>query len=409
MLHEAVVVGGGPAGASAAIGLLRRGWRVTLLEQRTHWTGRVCGAFLNPEAVNHLRWLGVLEELEREAAVVSATRVTSPGGRDVRVDTVQRGQAGLAVPREALERILLASVERLGGRVRLGCRVTNVQTNQDGWTVAFRAASSDVILLDHLRPPRAASSGTGLQRAPADLVVMSDGRFSLGMSTDKPLRGWYGWNATFENVDQRPGEMSLHFYDAGYVGVLTFKDGRANVCGLTYRTGLEPANWGGVFDQAAAAQPFLRQLLERAERATDWRGVGPLPFSRAMRVSTGPLLVGDAAAVGDPFMGEGIGRALSAGPMIHAALESSPRDAQKINLMYRAAWLRAYSQRLRLGSWTRFAMQRPTVFHWTLSALLKKPWIANTITPYFHRGYAAGRPPVDRPAEPEIPAKAQIL
>lgn len=58
-LKKAVVVGAGPAGASAAIGLLRAGYNVQILEQRTHWTGRVCGTFLFPNSIPTLTWLGI--------------------------------------------------------------------------------------------------------------------------------------------------------------------------------------------------------------------------------------------------------------------------------------------------------------------------------------------------------------
>ena len=43
----AIVVGAGPAGLSASIGLARAGFSVRVLEQRKEWQKRVCGSFLS--------------------------------------------------------------------------------------------------------------------------------------------------------------------------------------------------------------------------------------------------------------------------------------------------------------------------------------------------------------------------
>ena len=116
MRREAVVIGGGPAGTSAALGLRRSGFEVTLLEQRKHWNGRVCGAFLNPEAVVHLEELGVLGMIMGAGAVpVQSAMLTAPSERTARVEIGQEGRSGLALPRKTLEETLLHAAQCAGG------------------------------------------------------------------------------------------------------------------------------------------------------------------------------------------------------------------------------------------------------------------------------------------------------
>ena len=58
--HDAIIVGGGPAGSSAAITLAARGLRVLLLEEKRMPRAKLCGEFITPESFPTLERLGVL-------------------------------------------------------------------------------------------------------------------------------------------------------------------------------------------------------------------------------------------------------------------------------------------------------------------------------------------------------------
>jgi menaquinone-9 beta-reductase len=324
VLRSAAVVGAGPAGLSAALALTRRGVRVTVFEQRPACAERVCGAFLNPEAVSHLKWLDVYSECLKEGAVpVRRAVVTSSGGASAEIPAGDESHPALAFPRPALERVLLKKLQDAGGEIRWGARVKTVRRDDPAWRIE-----------------------TSAQSISTDVVVSASGRFSEKRPVAESA-GWYGWNARFSGVRQRPGDLSLHFFPGGYVGVLTFADGDSNVCGLIRRSADQTKQWPDVFQEALSRQPSLRRCLEGAERAGEWRGVGPLPFSFRMRNANGPLLAGDAAAVGDPFLGEGIGRALGAGPLLDEAL----RTGDAIGRAYAALFiLRALFRREHLLS-----------------------------------------------------------
>ncbi len=343
-MAEALVVGAGPAGLSAALALSARGMAVTVFEQHPAPPPRVCGAFINPEGTRHLGTLGVLDEARRAGAVAVTTAVVvSPRGREVEVSLDRGGVAGLALTRPVLEQVLAENLARRGGVIAWGTRITGAARDGAGWRVDIRTGVA-----------------TSQHRAP--LLIAADGRFS-SLSGRQPTRGrhgWFGWNATWAGVEKPPGYLSLHFYRTGYVGVLVFGDGLANVCGLTRRDLGESPSWEAVCDRALSEQAALAQLLRHAGRISPFRGVGPLPFSAAMWSAGGPLLAGDAAAVGDPYMGEGISRALGTGP----ALLESVRDLSEISDAtvrppYAREWRRHYHPRLRLGTAARSVLARP--------------------------------------------------
>lgn len=344
-MPDALVVGAGPAGLSAAMALRGAGADVIVFEQHPSPPPRVCGAFINPEGTAHLEALGIMGRLIDAGAVpVTEARVTWPGRGDARVPIVRGDRAGLAVPRPALERVMVDHLAALGGTVQWGARASRAERRGDGWSVEL-------------------VSGVVRHSLNAPCLVVADGRFSSlsGRRTRKSREGWFGWNAPFTGIDRPPGALSLHFGRDGYVGLLTFGDGVTNVCGLTRSDGMSPLRWEEILAVAVREQAALSQLLRNATRVDRFRGVGPLPFSRAMWPGPGPLLAGDAAAVGDPYMGEGISRALGTGPALSAALALGGPGAS-LNVMadrYNTVWQERYHARLWLGTAARWVFNRP--------------------------------------------------
>ena len=64
---DALVIGGGPAGSSAALGLARRGWTVTVVEKARFPRRKVCGEHVSAATWPVLRELGVADALASRA------------------------------------------------------------------------------------------------------------------------------------------------------------------------------------------------------------------------------------------------------------------------------------------------------------------------------------------------------
>ena len=105
-IWDAIVVGAGPAGTVAALGIVRRGFSVLLVDRSEFPRHKLCGACLNGDAIAGLRELGVsaaFEQLQNEVLNQFCLRT---GGRSLTLEL----PAGVAVTRSRLDEMLVRSV-----------------------------------------------------------------------------------------------------------------------------------------------------------------------------------------------------------------------------------------------------------------------------------------------------------
>jgi 2-polyprenyl-6-methoxyphenol hydroxylase-like FAD-dependent oxidoreductase len=184
---KAIVVGGGIGGLSAAAGLHRIGWDVTVLER--HDTLREIGAGISlmPSAQKALDQLGVGDALRAIAAIVRPPGVRAPNGRRIMhgIDPLvmqQRGLVSVALLRADLLSVIGSAVP--AESVITGAEATKV--TEDGG-VAYRKGD------DHL-------SRQG------DLVVVADGissRLRRQLWPDAPAPAYSG-HSVWQGATTRP-------------------------------------------------------------------------------------------------------------------------------------------------------------------------------------------------------------
>ena len=122
---DVLVVGGGPAGSTAARLLAQLGWTVRLLDRARFPRPKPCGECLNPGAVAALERLGVLERVlalqpaSLDGWTVSAERAVARG-------RFPHGAGGLSLDRARLDAALLDAARAAGVEVVEGTRVTGL-------------------------------------------------------------------------------------------------------------------------------------------------------------------------------------------------------------------------------------------------------------------------------------------
>ena len=309
---QAIVVGGGPAGSSAAYFMARAGLDVMILDRAQFPRDKPCSEYMSPQASRILEEMGALSAVESSgAAQLTGMRVHAPNGATIHgeflADHGYRGyrDRGLAVRRTVLDAILLERALDAGARVVEGVRVTDVLRDGSGRVTGVKTSSADAGNLF------------------ADIVVGADGlrsvvgrRLGLIRSSRWPRR--IALVTHYRNVRglHRFGEM--HVDRDGYLGLADVGNGLTNVAVVVpvSRAAEIATDRTEFFESWIAERPRIAELFTTAERVDPVRATGPFASAARRAWTPGAALVGDAADFFDPFTGEGIYTALRGGELL---------------------------------------------------------------------------------------------
>ena len=289
-----LILGGGPAGAAAAIALGRGGLAPHLIERSSGPRDVVCGAFLGWDALEALGRLGV-DPLRLGARPIARLRLLSP--MSAAEAPLPRQAAGLS--RRRLDEVLLDAAAEAGAAVTRGVAVRSAEEG-----------SRSVHLDD----------GRQLQ---ADALFLATGKHELrglsrpgSPSTEDPVVGLRTRLAPSPGLSNSlQGFVELHLFDDGYAGLLLQEDDSVNFCLSVGAHRLKAA--GGIaplLEQLGLESPRLGERLSHAGTAAQWEAIAGVPYGwRASATTRGLFRLGDQAAVIASLAGDGIAIALTSG------------------------------------------------------------------------------------------------
>src|ERR1700686_920673 len=136
--YELLIVGAGPAGATAAA-LTARAGLSTLVLERTHFPReKVCGDCLNPGAWKILDQLGVSEMIDRlPSAKLRWVDFRNIAGRAIRFELSDEAKGERGIRRKLFDEALIKHAISLGAEVRFGEPVLKVR-NGSAWEVSTK-------------------------------------------------------------------------------------------------------------------------------------------------------------------------------------------------------------------------------------------------------------------------------
>lgn len=140
-IGSALIVGGGIGGMATAISLAERGVQVELIDLDPAWRVYGAGITITGPTLRAYRTLGLLEEIKREGAITSKTRLFRFDGthlHDLVEPVIEEGlPATGGIMRPVLHHIMQRRVRECGISVRLGTTVDTLDTVPGGVDVRF--------------------------------------------------------------------------------------------------------------------------------------------------------------------------------------------------------------------------------------------------------------------------------
>jgi geranylgeranyl reductase len=293
---DAVVIGGGPAGATAAADLATNGRSVMLLDR----AGRIkpCGGAVPPRLIEEF---SIPEHLL--VARAKGARIVAPSNRQVDMP-IDGGFVGM-VDREAFDEWLRERANAAGAERRTGV-FKRLKRDTDGTAIVeYRLKDSEAV--KHVRA-RAVIGADGALSAVARQTIAGADQMPYVFAYHEIIRSPCA--ATFDGSRcdvYYQGELSPDFY--GWI----FPHGD------TTSVGVGSAHKGFSLRKAVGA---LRSVAELKDAETIRCEGAPIPLRPLPRWDDGRnvLLAGDAAGVVAPASGEGIFYAMTGGRLAAAAV-----------------------------------------------------------------------------------------
>lgn len=315
---DAVICGGGPAGATAAIVLARAGHKVALFE-REHFPRFHIGESLLPENVPLFARLGVLQKIESAGFQKKfGARFYHQGTERKRLVRFARSidssrPLAFQVKRAEFDKLMLDHARECGAMVFEGARVEDALW-EGGTATGVR------VRLEGEAAPR---------EIPAAVVFDATGRdalFSrkLGGRTRDPRLDRSSAFAHYDRFERaegpEAGDIIILTTPDGWWWLIPLSDGSVSV-GVVMPSKRFKERSGSVtdlFESSLAATPEVAALLGGAKRTTDVHAIADYSYRTAETHGDGFCLLGDAACFLDPVFSSGVLLA-----MVSAELQAS--------------------------------------------------------------------------------------
>lgn len=371
-MYDAIIVGAGPGGATAAAVMARRGLKPLLIDRDEFPRDKICGDALSGKTVDVMKRLGMIEALQAVSQLDSwGVTFSGPMGDEVAIPFTKALDKpvapGFVCDRVTFDHLVYQQAVQSGAEIWTSTTVTGLlREGEKVVGVRLKRKGSDVE--EEVRAP---------------ITVGADGAYSivvreLGMDQlheDHYCAGlrWYWEGVTgFHELNH----IEIHFVDEsipGYFWIFPMAEGKANV-GLGMLSSV-------VKKKDLKLKPLLERLVEHprfkerfanAKPIDKIRGWG-LPLGSKPRQMSGDgwMLLGDAASLIDPFTGEGIGNA-----MVSAEKVVDWTAKAKAANDYSAQFLGAYDRDVMdyLGNELKIShgMQKLGRWKWLLNKVIQK-------------------------------------
>ncbi len=339
---DVVVIGGGPAGSTAANLLAQKGYNVVLFDQERH-PRPVVGESILPHFWKYAEQLDVLDEIEAAGFLLKAGGLTIWNGeiRQMRLSDFGFTKPGMHVERDVFDDILLRGAEKKGVQVFEEVKVREVHLDDP--------ENRSVVYVDKSSGEKGQITCRYIVDASGQAAVIAnqlkfrefdpDLRFMCvwGYYENSDYIGYGGTIHPFENrwnSDTRPMTFASGIGDWGWCWHLVQKELTSVGLVLAPKEAAEFKAGGGTLEErfvrGIESTTITSKLLEPATLVPDsLRGIRDFAYRPTQLCGDGWYLAGDASAFVDPINSAGVAVSLYTGYLSAWSIAASFEKPQK--------------------------------------------------------------------------------
>src|SRR5690554_1863809 len=333
---DVLVIGGGPAGSTAATLLARRGWQVLMLEKDRHPRFHI-GESLLPMNLPILERLGVLEQV-RAIGVRKAGADFTVADSDTETH-VFRFTGGLGLPcdhafqvrRSEFDQLLFEHARANGVDARDGVRVKAIAFGDDGRPERLEATAAD---------------GAKFSVRPRYVVDASGRDTFLGSKLKLKRKSRKHQSAAifshFRGVERRPGidagNVTVDRFEHGWYWLIPLQDDIMSVgavCSPEYLKQRRCDNEAFLM-QTLNARGSVARRMRGAERVAPVHATGNYSYSCTRMTGPGWVMAGDAYAFVDPVFSSGVLLAMHSAELATDVIDGALRDPARERALQKA-------------------------------------------------------------------------
>ncbi len=359
-MTDALVIGGGPAGAIAGLVLARAGWNVTIVEQHRFPRDKVCGECVSDLGIDILTELGLLPRLlSCSPAILKRAEFHEPGGEIFSIG-LTRPMWGLS--RSVMDTEILAAAGAAGAKLIQPGRCEQVEPGSRPTVRIRRLADNEMISLS------------------ADVVIVADGKppASLRMNGAAPAR--LGIKTHIEWDGDARDRAMLFGVRGNYGGIAAVDRGRW-VVSFTIRSALARECRGdlnAVMGLLAAQNAGLARRWSPRRQVSAWMASPLSVYAMNEPWPAGVISVGNAASSIEPVGGEGMGLAMATAELAARTLvKCGPTLDEPLTRRLRQSMLNLTAWRGLMSRGIAMLLSRPAVAEMAVAAVAANPMLAD--------------------------------
>jgi len=320
-MYDAIIVGAGPAGTSAALYANQKGLKTILLDKSTFPRDKICGDAISGKCIRIIRELNLLEEVSAlEGAEVNRITFGSPSNKqfDIHLNKSKKTgtvKKGFVIPRMIFDNYLFEKAKEKSD-TKEGFKVKDI-LYENGKINGIVGQNIDGDEEKIKAPVIIGADGSN------SIIARKLGLYKMDMkNTSIAIRCYYS------GVKDLTDQIELHYVNQvnpGYFWLFPTGGDTANIgIGLNKNDAKkDKRSLNEILDEVTQSKPFKDRFknAKQLEKPVGWN----LPCGSSHRKNHGDgfMLLGDSAGLIDPFTGEGIGNAMVSGKYAIEVLEKA--------------------------------------------------------------------------------------